>query len=720
MPTTLLPAVRCCIRIAVLAVATYTSLHAQWHVWEPAGGPDVGLPGLLCTHPSDGSSAAAPISGGVFFREGTGDWKLQVTGLTDLNVTALTPAGSGVWYAGTQDSGVFRYSAATKEWTKAGDELPEGRVNALFATRAGTVLALVRQSWMQALAAGDTRWKTTGAGFPPDPYPMEFRAQFMQDITGRLWAATSMGVYTSSNDGMQWTPRNDGLAHTNAPCGIARATGGLLFVGLTFGGAHVSTNNGASWSRIDTTDGPKHIRAIAADDSGTVLITSDEGVFYSDDGGVVFRRLRTGVRGETFKALAVAGRGDFVGFSDLEGIWTGGTAGPWTRANDGLHGTRISALSMRGDGTLLAGSNNGWVFSSVNNGRSWSRLEAVSNVTSAYIHDLLVTHTGTLLVATAYGILRGTNSWTSFSFVQDVLAPSGFFQARDGRIFSGISGYTLVSTDDGVTWTTTDTLLSTEYPAAFVQRADGAILAGIDGEIHGNSVRILEAGAATWRNFGTGLDTTDVTALCSAGASIFAGTRRHGVFEYNASGDIWLPVNDGLNTLQITHLIAGYNNDVYAAVWGDAVYHHTPGSGWTARNDGLVNRRVIELALGLPDNPRLFAGTQGSSVYTTSIPGPAATDHIPSPASLHIDLPAPHPVSGDALLRFTASTGKHTSLTVWNALGRRIAVLHEGIMHTDERTIRWDTSQLAAGPYLLRLEQDGRTADRVCIVAAAP
>ena len=142
----------------------------------------------------------------------------------------------------------------------------------------------------------------------------------------------------------------------------------MLFAGPAFNGAYASLDEGNTWSLIDTVGGPKHIRALASDGEGTVLIASDEGLYASTEGGPFFHRVITGAADEQFSLLAVLGPGRFIGFSATDGLWTGGAEGPWTLSNEGFLGARISTLHATPSRTLFAGSNYGGVFSSSNGG----------------------------------------------------------------------------------------------------------------------------------------------------------------------------------------------------------------------------------------------------------------------------------------------------------------------------------------------------------------
>jgi photosystem II stability/assembly factor-like uncharacterized protein len=64
-----------------------------------------------------------------------------------------------------------------------------------------------------------------------------------------LFAGTRGGVFLSTNNGTSWTAVNTGLTNTDVTS--LAVSGTNLFAG-TFGGVFLSTNNGTSWTAVNT------------------------------------------------------------------------------------------------------------------------------------------------------------------------------------------------------------------------------------------------------------------------------------------------------------------------------------------------------------------------------------------------------------------------------------------------------------------------------------
>ena len=85
-------------------------------------------------------------------------------------------------------------------------------------------------------------------------------------------------------------------------------------------------------------------------------------------------------------------------------------------------------------------------------------------------------------------------------------------------------------------------------------------------------------------------------------------------------------------------------------------------------------------------------------------------DTFSGPPALRLDSPTPHPVRGASRVTYAVPTEARVTLELFDLLGRRVALLIDGERRTPaayEHPL--DTSRLAAGVYLLRLESGGQS-----------
>jgi len=95
--------------------------------------------------------------------------------------------------------------------------------------------------------------------------------------------------------------------------------------------------------------------------------------------------------------------------------------------------------------------------------------------------------------------------------------------------------------------------------------------------------------------------------------------------------------------------------------------------------------------------------------YMLSILPNAFTDPGLSPVEFGLKSAFPSPFNSVSTLRFGADRQVHTTLSAYDVLGRRVAVLFDQTPRVGYYNVVWDAGDLASGVYMLRLESAGRT-----------
>ncbi len=87
-----------------------------------------------------------------------------------------------------------------------------------------------------------------------------------------------------------------------------------------------------------------------------------------------------------------------------------------------------------------------------------------------------------------------------------------------------------------------------------------------------------------------------------------------------------------------------------------------------------------------------------------------SSDAFSGPTALRLDSPMPHPVRGQSRVTYAIPNESRVRLELFDLLGRRVALLIDGERRAPAAYDHpLDTSRLAAGVYLLRLEAEGQT-----------
>ena len=151
--------------------------------------------------------------------------------------------------------------------------------------------------------------------------------------------------------------------------------------------------------------------------------------------------------------------------------------------------------------------------------------------------------------------------------------------------------------------------------------------------------------------------------------------------------------------------------------------HHRVDSDPVWRTLGFVESNVASGTTSEPQSYRfrttpLSAGVHHFRLRQVDLDGTASlTDPISVSIRLteafRLPLPSPHPVSGPATVTFAVDQNTEADLALYNLLGQRVVTLHRGPVPAHvEQTLILDTSGLATGRYILRLQAGSRMKTR--------
>jgi hypothetical protein len=273
--------------ITISIVIFYSSLNAQWVK-------------TLSMQPGAISYAFAEL-GTTFFAGSLGDgvfrstdngtsWTAVNNGL-DTNVLSLAISGTNL-FAGTYD-GIFLSTNSGESWTEAGLT----GVSVLSLAVSGTNLIAGSSSIFFSTNNG-TSWTVAGTGFPG----FLQTACYSLVVSGTNSFATfgptyfipfRSGLMLSTNNGTSWTVVDtsftDSLVFSLAVLGTNLFAGGV--------GVHLSTNNGTTWTVDSTGMGFTPVNSLAVSGTNVFAGTNGGGVFLSTSNGTSWTAVNSGLPG---------------------------------------------------------------------------------------------------------------------------------------------------------------------------------------------------------------------------------------------------------------------------------------------------------------------------------------------------------------------------------------------------------------------------------------
>lgn len=442
---------------------------------------------------------------------------------------------------------------------------------------------------------------------------------------GRLFGIRGNGiVYTSDDKGLSW----QGSTVLGGQILAIRARGNTAVVArnnpnaVNFYQFHLTTDNGATWTRI-TTASSTNRQLIGVSDAGSLYGYFRDSFFGQPAGPYwLIRYDGTGwpLLGSLPQTASVNGNGISSVLVDHEGTILFGTsrAGLFITRDEGLtweqsyEGRGITALSLTPDDRIYLAADptitDGGVYVSSNGGVSWTYLGFSEKIVSTLSAD----SAGNLLASTADGIYRYTGNIDAWEFTSpfsdqfDVMLSAG----KDTVLTSNGAWGLFRSIDGGSSWIQSGPRQRDVF--SIVQTSSGTTVAGTLG------ARIFRSSddGSNWEQAAAGSICDNVTALAEAGGVLFAGTEC-GLYRSTDEGRNWTLVESGDLNGPVSSLAIEPDGDIYAGTMFGAVRSADGGLTW--HRAGLDADRIVSLCAGPAGE--LYALADQTGVYGSSDDG---------------------------------------------------------------------------------------------------
>ncbi|MGW6243992.1 RICIN domain-containing protein [Streptomyces roseolus] len=275
---------------------------------------------------------------------GTSHWSMGARGLEETALLdAIAPPGGATVITSMGDQGGFRHDDLTK--------VPSGRLkNPMMANSTDIDFAQSKPSMMVRVGRGgaqDGAYSTDGGstwtGFEAEPVAgaRDGRVALSADGSTIVWTEAGQAPYRSTDNGASWS-RVDGLGNDAAV--VADRSSARTFYSLSGGTLHASTDGGATFTARAGNLPAGRLTAVPGIAGDLWIAGADKGLLHSTDGGRTFTTLTTvksasalgfgkAAPGASYQALYLIGT-----VKDVTGVFRSTDKGTtWLRVNDDAH-----------------------------------------------------------------------------------------------------------------------------------------------------------------------------------------------------------------------------------------------------------------------------------------------------------------------------------------------------------------------------------------------
>ena len=418
------------------------------------------------------------------------------------------------------------------------------------------------------------------------------------------------GLFTAQPLFAQWM-------QTKGPLGGRAANifnnGTTVFANISGSGIYKSSDNGASWSKIDGFDFLRDCRTLAGKGNDLFVFNRSSEIYHSTNSGDSWNKITdTTIANKYVYFLSIAGQNVYAPSPD--GLYRSTDDGAsWEILNDSLITGTINFIKSDSS-FLFAGNSTGQLFRSSDNGDSWELLKNGSNelTTSSITFDgskLIAANSSvasSIYISTDFG-----DTWTEKDGNADSINAFYDLYSINGNLIGRFYDNTFyISSDEGTSWSEIQ-VDSTMNSFEDIEGSGSKVFIAA----YGNGIYRSTDGGFTWALSNEGIIGSRINALVTKNNDVLAATEG-GVYKSTDNGDSWQRYNDGIDLSEIIN-IQIINNNYYAVV-KDGIYKlDTVNNEWVKKYH--VNNNSFT-AISITDSV-IYAGFRGAGILKSTDDG---------------------------------------------------------------------------------------------------
>jgi ligand-binding sensor domain-containing protein len=268
-------------------------------------------------HSTSGLLYAATIGTGMHRSTDDGrTWHEVGTGLANVETYSTAVSSGNTVYAGTFGDGVFRSDDDGMTWSRKANGMGNTEVYAFLTIGADTVIAGCRNAGVFITTDRGENWVPSNSGFPTY---VTVHCLAKLDTMSIAAATSPGGVYISTDAGSHWQQRSNGLPTTEVRA-VAAGSPTMLFAGTDGDGIFRSTDAGDTWQLAEVAQ-ENIVHAILSTPDGRLFMGGNNGAHLSTDNGDSWTDIVTGMNSTVVKCFDISPSGTLLAGTEGTGVF---------------------------------------------------------------------------------------------------------------------------------------------------------------------------------------------------------------------------------------------------------------------------------------------------------------------------------------------------------------------------------------------------------------
>ncbi len=356
----------------------------------------------------------------------------------------------------------------------------------------------------------------------------------------------------------------------------------------------------AQWRQ---TDGPYggNVSSMCTTSDAVFAAIADEGVYRSTNEGKTWRNVSPVLKKKRATAIVSSGQTVYAVMGD----------GLFSSTDDGsnwklVRGGNYKYLSVRGS-TILMAAETDTILVSKDGGNSWVSYGGSNQLAFS---SVFVSKTQ-LLVGCSKGRMLSSDGGVTWSTTDLGMSRITSYAYVKSDLFCARSGWVFVSYDDGTYWTSVPTVYMNVHAKEVASDGKTLYMGASDAGVWSTN-----DGGYTWKQINTNIRSQNVSALCVSPPYVYAGTSDDGIFVQTIGSTYWYWVSEGLKKTAVQE-VRSFNGGLIART-GRSIYNLYK-DGWRENNDSLADWQHSIATT----KQSVYVGTYYNGLYRQTSPIPS-------------------------------------------------------------------------------------------------